>query len=633
MKILLMIYPVGLFALTFFGCKYAGKGKFCDNLWDRQQTKMLQAFACLAVIIHHVTQLITGYGVMDYGPITLFHSMGIMFTSVFFFCSGYGLIVSVTQKPDYLDGFLIHRLPLILVPFFMANVISVLIRLFYLKIPTTLPNIVKAVFGLVLLNGNGWFLVEIFFLYLAFYLSFLFIKNKDIAIAVLCMAAFFIIGIGYNNGHDTSVVGDHWFMGEWWYNATIVFVMGILVARFRERIVHFVKKHYTIILSVTSVLLLISFVAETYVRNTRGYYKESFAVTFGLSNKGATLLAQMVLCLIFMWFVLLINMKVSIGNRALAFIGSISMEIFLLHGLFVRQIFSFKNVNVFWIYAIVTVCGIVSACILYLIDRPVIVLIQSLGMPKDYIKDCQADLLREKRMRKRRHVKNAILIGIMALFVGYFSMEAYIRLIQAPMECKQELNALAAAQVGDEVFFGRYESDLIRPGRERVSWIVLEKQGNQYMLVSKKGLAGSVYAPKHEKVGWEQSGLREMLNETMYYELFRTQEQQYIVPNPASGDMLSLLSAGQAELYFDSDEARQLALTNAATSYGTNVNVMSKANNWDNKGYRSSWWWLRGVERALTAPIVSVDGTILMDEKYVNKPNGAVRPVVYVELP
>jgi len=46
------------------------------------------------------------------------------------------------------------------------------------------------------------------------------------------------------------------------------------------------------------------------------------------------------------------------------------------------------------------------------------------------------------------------------------------------------------------------------------------------------------------------------------------------------------------------------------------------------RGYRSSWWWLRDEKKDITAPIVTVDGDILINKKYVNKPNGAIRPVI-----
>jgi hypothetical protein len=50
------------------------------------------------------------------------------------------------------------------------------------------------------------------------------------------------------------------------------------------------------------------------------------------------------------------------------------------------------------------------------------------------------------------------------------------------------------------------------------------------------------------------------------------------------------------------------------------------------KGYDSSWWWLKGSnkEGEITAPIVEIDGSIYENKKYVNKPGGAIRPVLYL---
>lgn len=47
-----------------------------DKYWNREQVKMLQAIACIGVIIHHVTQKITIYGEIYIGGINIFNSLG-----------------------------------------------------------------------------------------------------------------------------------------------------------------------------------------------------------------------------------------------------------------------------------------------------------------------------------------------------------------------------------------------------------------------------------------------------------------------------------------------------------------------------------------------------------------------------
>ena len=65
---------------------------------------------------------------------------------------------------------------------------------------------------------------------------------------------------------------------------------------------------------------------------------------------------------------------------------------------------------------------------------------------------------------------------------------------------------------------------------------------------------------------------------------------------------------------------------------GTNINSLSKANEWYRKEYRSSWWWLRGENGDIYAPIVTENGDIQLEKKEVNRPNGAVRPVIWIRL-
>ena len=52
------------------------------------------------------------------------------------------------------------------------------------------------------------------------------------------------------------------------------------------------------------------------------------------------------------------------------------------------------------------------------------------------------------------------------------------------------------------------------------------------------------------------------------------------------------------------------------------------------KGYRSSWWWLRGNkgEASIYAPVVTVDGNVAKTEKEVNRTGGAIRPVIWLDL-
>lgn len=629
-NILLTIYLVLYLLFVFVGSKVAKKGEFAKEPWSRQQALVIQALACIGVVLHHVTQEITGFGVVDKGPITIFNSIGILFTSLFFVFSGYGLIISVRTKEAYLKTFLRKRLPTILVPFWVANIIAVLVRIFYMQIPMDTKDIIQYVLGLVLINGNGWYIVEIFFLYLAFYLIFKVCKNQKIALVLLSIASLIPIAIGLRSGHDTSTMGNHWFMGEWWYNSTIVFVMGLWVAYFKDQVLTFAKKYYRALLITSAVLLVATYVIEEYVRMVFGYYSVT-PIGQIISNEAITLYAQMALCLVFTWVVLLLGMKMSLGNPLLKGISVISMEIFLLHGIFLQCVFDASQMSDAMLYIAVLGCGIVTAIIVHLIDKAILTWIHRY-VEKKGRKLSEYERALQKTEARRKKIKFILLMLVLGIVIG-IGWLIYTSWIRVASEYEEEVKSLSKAQVGDVVTFGRYDTNPTSFGTERLQWIVLQKEGNTLMLITKEGIAGSVYHGKHTEVEWTESALCAFLNDTLYEDIFSKYEKEMIVDNPTTQERLSLLSVTEVEALFQDDVSRQLSITDVAKSKGTNVNSASKANQWDVKGYRSSWWWLRGDDKkSIFAPIVTEDGMILADEKYVNKPNGAVRPVVWVRV-
>ena len=161
------IFLIVLLLITFWGVKAYGRSTSPD-FFSLQQTKNIQGVACIAVILHHLVQQVSGYGVIDKGPITIFNDIGIFITAIFFFISGYGLMTSYLNKPDYLDRFLLKRLPTVLIPFWFINILGVILNRF-LYGPINSPlEIFFDITGLTLINGNGWFIIEITILYVIF---------------------------------------------------------------------------------------------------------------------------------------------------------------------------------------------------------------------------------------------------------------------------------------------------------------------------------------------------------------------------------------------------------------------------------------------------------------------------------
>ena len=186
---------------------------------------------------------------------------------------------------------------------FFVNILLILGGIFiYGDHKTTLRGALE-VFGFRLVNSNGWYIVEIVLFYLMFYLLCYCIKNKDVALVLLSIFAIAIIRYAFFTGHDPTGQNATWFRGEWWYNSTIMFVVGLWYARFREKVDAVLSKWYKLVLPLTVVLAVVSIYACRYVLGRYGYYHEQLA--FGHRDALITLLVQGVTCLFFTGLILL----------------------------------------------------------------------------------------------------------------------------------------------------------------------------------------------------------------------------------------------------------------------------------------------------------------------------------------
>ena len=624
MNALFMIYPVLLIILTFWGADFSGliRPSKCDNAFAAHedffaQSKMIKAAACLFIILHHLTQRTTVYGNIDKGPINIFNDMGYMFTAIFFFFSGFGLITSLYSKRDYLDDFLIKRLPTVLLPFWLINIIYLLLNRFVYGKREGVIEILKDLFSLQLINGNGWFIIEITLIYLMFFVLFRLIKSRNAALTILCIAVLVIIPFVLTQGHKADGAKEAWFQGEWWANSTLSFILGMLYARFKNSWDAFFKKHYYPKLVITAVIAVLMHIVATVINRSMGYYHAGRPTA--VRDAVVTVIVQNIDACIFVMLILLLSMKISLGNRFIRYISGVSLELFLIHGAFVELIFfKFDTDNDVLRFAIVYVLSIAATVLL----APIIKFVVKRAISfLHYLTD------NERNRKKVGLGLIAFLLAAAAIIGGFLYGE---RFFFAEQTYQEEMKMLRNAGVGTHVQFGRYDTNPLIPGAERITWIVVAKKDGVATLLSQDGIDGSYYNQHHEEVSWENCDLRTHINSGDYLKMFNKFEKERL--DPISTDIFTLLTVEEAETFFKDDKERELIITSVAKNRGTNINTLTKFNSWDMKEYRTSWWWLRGADgqKSLTAPIVTDDGTIEPDKKYVNKPSGAIRPVIHV---
>ena len=312
---------------------------------SNKSTKSLKGLLALLIIFHHISQKITtGENFSN------FEYMGRYIVALFFFLSGYGLYFQYSNNATYMENFLKKRLVRIFIPFFVFIVIYVIYR-------ATLGEVVNVDFFLSFWEDhsniiyNGWFINSIIVLYVIFYISF---KSKDTKIAVFKLVFLTLVYIFW------KAYQDH---GDWEYVSIMAFLLGIFWMKYRVSIDKFIEKKYFIFLISFSILMYVF----------RHY--EDIMKDIGITNRYVYYGIVGNLCtMVFVVYFLLLTNKLNFSNKYLDFLGDISFEIYMIHGLvmhYLGKFFVSSGVNDV-LYTIVVL--FVSIVFAYYIKKLIIVL-------------------------------------------------------------------------------------------------------------------------------------------------------------------------------------------------------------------------------------------------------------------
>ena len=162
--------------------------------------------------------------------------------------------------------------------------------------------------------------------------------------------------------------------------------------------------------------------------------------------------------------------------------------------------------------------------------------------------------------------------------------------------------------IGQTVLFGHYEQDnILENGAEPVEWQVLTVQNDRALLLSKNALDFRAMNDHFVQMIWENSGMRQWLNNDFYYRVFTESEKSQIIAvfneNPdnvqfgtdggnVTEDRVFLLSYDEIMRYLPAGN-RTCGVTDyarAQSQYIASQRIYDKAG-MINRGY--AVWWLR----------------------------------------
>ncbi len=276
------------------------------DVLSRENSVALKGILAMIIVIHHIRNNITFLNGTVLGSILT--PIAYLVVGLFFFLTGYGLCESFKSKPNYCEKMITNRI----LPFYADYLIFLLIYIIYdvctgVKIGGVM--LLKSfTFGGTLIQ-NGWYLQVALFIYIAFYIACKFSQNNEFKrnLILLCMFCVYIALcfllklklIFYLRSFSGVILGYVWSLNKQRFN------------------LFFFKRLYLTIL-ISFVLFAGTFVAGRLI------------TTVALK----TILLMLSVCF-FAIFVFCVLKIVPIKCKLTKFLGTISLEIYAIHSLFV----------------------------------------------------------------------------------------------------------------------------------------------------------------------------------------------------------------------------------------------------------------------------------------------------------
>ena len=218
---------------------------------------------------------------------------------------------------------------------------------------------------------------------------------------------------------------------------------------------------------------------------------------------------------------------------------------------------------------------------------------------------------KQKKEASRAKIKKIFVLFVAAVFlvaIGFFGFKK--------IRSGSQNRAIQNANVGDIVTFGSYEQDnSSMNGKETIEWIVLSKDSGSAMLISRYVLDCQSYSLNNSYVSYDDSYIKEWLNDSFFEDAFEKNEQNRI-------SLIRLLSTDEAKELFSDVSARTGVATKRAISKG--LEISSTFGNCE-------YWLTPSNNLSHYAAKVNANGSVNSKVDNVNIGNG-VRPVIVVNL-
>lgn len=296
MNLIFLVFAV----CVLWGIQVQRKG--CDDGYlSIEKGRSFRGILALTVVCHHLAEK-TG----DSSLFHIFAFLGFLPVAYFFFLSGYGLQKSYARKPGYRGTILKKRIPSVLVPYLFVTALYWLLSVVE-GAPYSVGEVVRSFAAGDPIARFTWYIVFVLLLYGGFYLVTALYRGNQISGALWNLLL--VAGL--------TLLFRRLGFPMFWYSSCMTYPLGVLWAMKEEQWLPFVKRHYWLLAGILVPAFGVVFLA-----------------TLVLADEAWVLALYWLSGILFTAVCLLLQMKVTFGNRLLKVLGDCSMEIYMLQGLF-----------------------------------------------------------------------------------------------------------------------------------------------------------------------------------------------------------------------------------------------------------------------------------------------------------
>ncbi len=271
-----------------------------EETLSHSRTTMINGFFVGLILFSHFNSYVTLANSTDKIYLMIMTNIAQLMVTTFLFYSGYGIYESIKNKPKYMDNFFKNRLVKLFVSFSLAIILYIIMNVI-LKNSYPVKTILLSFIGLKDIGNSNWFIFATFCMYISILISFnIFKKNHQTALLSCMLCSIIYIFILRKFGYS-----------GYWYDTVLCFNLGMYVSYYKKNILELLKGKCNYIIILITLLLLF------FMTHIHGY----------------NYIVYIIHSLIFVLIVLMVTLKVKIGNKLLYYLGKNTFNIYVLQRL------------------------------------------------------------------------------------------------------------------------------------------------------------------------------------------------------------------------------------------------------------------------------------------------------------